>query len=88
MQYEKRRAPMSQSTNHFDPNNPERQEIDHLEAPLSDRRQKLMLNRLGSDSTERNLTPPELYGCLCHKPDRDATFNTKEVTEHGSVESL
>jgi len=62
---------MSHANFDFGQNNPELQKIDQLESPLSDQRQKLMLKKPENDSTEWNLTPAELYGCLCHKPEYD-----------------
>ena len=52
------------------------------------------------DSTEWNITPADLYGCLCHKPEcnegtglltilsNSMTEISQEVTEHGSVEPI
>jgi hypothetical protein len=41
------------------------------ESPSSDQRQKLVLKELTDESAEWNTFPTELYGCLCHKSERD-----------------
>ena len=41
------------------------------ESSSTDQRQKLVLNELTDESAEWNIFPAELYGCLCHKSERD-----------------
>ena len=39
--------------------------------PSSDQRQKLMLKEASDEPAQWNMSPAELYGCLCHKPEHD-----------------
>ena len=41
------------------------------ESPSTDQRQKLVLKELTDESVAWNRFPAELYGCLCHKSERD-----------------
>jgi hypothetical protein len=36
--------------------------------PSSNERQKLILKEASDEPAEWNMSPAELYGCLCHKP--------------------
>ena len=58
---------MNQLYIHLNRNNSELQNADKTDNPVSDRDQKLSLETFHSDW---NMTPAELYGCLCHKRER------------------
>ena len=86
---------MKQLDNDLVQNNSNLRNTDQTDKPVSHRRQKVSAKPSDNDSTEWNTTPAELYGCLCHKPDRTLSWNRvscntilKEVTKHGSMESF
>jgi len=60
---------MSQANNDFEHDNPEFQKKDQRESPSSELRQKPILEDAKNQSSEWNLSPAELYGCLCHQPE-------------------
>ena len=37
--------------------------------PSSGQRQELVLEEARDESAEWNMSPAELYGCLCHRPE-------------------
>lgn len=61
---------MSQANNDFDLNNSELQKRAQPETSSADQRQNLLLKTPKDESAEWNRSPAELYGCLCHKPER------------------
>ena len=38
--------------------------------PSPDQREKLILKKARDESAEWNMSPAELYGCLCHRPEQ------------------
>ena len=56
---------MSQANNDFEQNNPELQKRDQPESASYD------LKELKNESSEWNVSPADLYGCLCHQPEHD-----------------
>jgi hypothetical protein len=59
---------MSQANN--DLNNSELQKREQLETSSDDQRQTLLSKTPKEELAEWNRSPAELYGCLCHKPER------------------
>jgi hypothetical protein len=60
---------MNQLNNHLNRNNSELQNTDQTDNPVSDHDQKLNLETFKNHS-DWDMTPAELYGCLCHKRER------------------
>jgi len=61
---------MSQANNDFDLK-PELQKRDQRESPSVDLIQKPILKEPKNETIEWNMSPAELYGCLCHQPEYD-----------------
>ena len=62
---------MSQANNDFDQNRPELPKRHQRESPSCELRQKLILKDDKDQSSEWNVSPADLYGCLCHRPEYD-----------------